>query len=174
MSANLLNVGTVFRLGVAQKVPLVKACIAAFCLCWLATISLALDPSEMLEDPVLEAQARALDHALRCVVCQSESVASSNAQWAVDTRRVIREQIAAGQTHAQVVDFFVERYGEFVLMTPRASGSNWLLWAAGPLMFLLAAGVGFTYLRGRRATPVAADAELSADETRRLNEILDD
>ncbi|WP_299140729.1 cytochrome c-type biogenesis protein [uncultured Tateyamaria sp.] len=140
----------------------------------LASVALALDPSEMLDDPALEAQARALDHALRCVVCQSESVASSNAQWAVDTRRVIREQVAAGQTHDQIVDFFVERYGEFVLMTPRASGSNWMLWAAGPLMFLLAAGVGFFYVRGRSTTPAAEDAALSAEESRRLREILDD
>ena len=139
----------------------------------LCSAALALDPTEMLDDPVLEARARGLDHALRCVVCQSESVASSNAQWAVDTRRVIREQVAAGQSDAQVVDFFVERYGEFVLMTPRPSGSNWLLWAAGPLMFLIAAGVGFGYLRGRSKAPVAADAALSEDEAKRLREILD-
>lgn len=140
----------------------------------LSTAALALDPAEMLDDPVLEAQARALDHALRCVVCQSESVASSNAQWAVDARRVIREQVAGGQTHAQIVDFFVERYGEFVLMAPRRSGSNWLLWAAGPLMFLLAAGIGFGYLRGRSRDVVAADAGLSDQETRRLREIMDE
>lgn len=144
-----------------------------FWLVW-ATALMALDPSEMLEDPALEARARGLDHALRCVVCQSESVASSNAQWAVDTRRVIREQVASGQTDAQIVDFFVERYGEFVLMNPRASGSNWLLWAAGPLMFLLAAGIGYGYLRGRSATPAAPDAGLSSDEAKRLREILDE
>lgn len=143
---------------------------------WLgfSTAALALDPAEMLDDPVLEAQARELDHALRCVVCQSESVASSNAQWAVDARRVIREQVAAGQTNDQVVDFFVERYGEFVLMTPRTSGSNWVLWAAGPLMFLIAAGIGFGYLRGRSRATVAVDAGLSDDETRRLREIMDE
>ncbi|MEL6807431.1 MAG: cytochrome c-type biogenesis protein [Pseudomonadota bacterium] len=140
----------------------------------LCSAAVALDPTEMLDDPDLEARARGLDHALRCVVCQSESVASSNAQWAIDTRRVIREQVAAGQSDAQIVDFFVERYGEFVLMTPRPSGSNWLLWAAGPLMFLLAAGIGFGYLRGRASAPVASDAALSADEAKRLREILDE
>ncbi|WP_299653770.1 cytochrome c-type biogenesis protein [uncultured Tateyamaria sp.] len=143
---------------------------------WLAlsTAALALDPAEMLDDPNLEAQARELDHALRCVVCQSESVASSNAQWAVDARRVIREQVASGQTNGQITDFFVERYGEFVLMTPRTSGSNWLLWAAGPLMFLLAAGIGFGYLRGRSRAPAITDTGLSEDETRRLREIMDE
>ncbi|MEO9573834.1 MAG: cytochrome c-type biogenesis protein [Tateyamaria sp.] len=140
----------------------------------LSSAALALDPSEMLDDPVLEARARGLDHALRCVVCQSESVASSNAQWAIDTRRVIREQVAAGQSDVQIVDFFVERYGEFVLMNPRPSGSNWLLWAAGPLMFLLAAGIGFGYLRTRASAPVTSDAALSADEAKRLRKILDE
>lgn len=139
----------------------------------LASVAVALDPSEMLDDPALEARARGLDHALRCVVCQSESVASSNAQWAVDTRKVIREQVAAGMTDAAITDFFVERYGEFVLMTPRSSGSNWLLWGAGPVMFLLAAGIGFGYLRGRAAAPVTpADTALSADEAKRLREIM--
>ncbi|WP_299552649.1 cytochrome c-type biogenesis protein [uncultured Tateyamaria sp.] len=140
----------------------------------LSTAALALDPSEMLEDPAQEARARALDHALRCVVCQSESVASSNAQWAIDARQVIREQVVAGQSNAQIVDFFVERYGEFVLMTPRASGSSWMLWAAGPLMFLLAAGIGFGYLRGRSAASVASEDGLSDKETRRLREIMDE
>lgn len=143
---------------------------------WLAmaTVALALDPSEMLSDPALEAQARELDHAMRCVVCQSESVASSNAQWAIDTRRVIREQVVAGQTNDQIMDFFVERYGEFVLMTPRTSGSNWMLWAAGPLMFLLAAGVGIGYVRGRSRAVQAAQTSLSADEAKRLREILEE
>ena len=140
----------------------------------LANAALALDPTEMLDDPALEAKARELDHALRCVVCQSESVASSNAQWAVDTRRVIREQVAAGRSHDEVVDFFVERYGEFVLMTPRTSGSNWILWAAGPLMFLLALGIGFGYLRARSAGRTVPETGLSAEETRRLREIMDD
>lgn len=140
----------------------------------LSTAALALDPSEMLDDPEQEARARALDHALRCVVCQSESVASSNAQWAVEARQVIREQVAAGQSNAQVVDFFVERYGEFVLMTPRTSGSNWMLWAAGPMMFLLAVGIGIGYVRGRSRAPVTAEAGLSEEESRRLREIMDE
>lgn len=95
----------------------------------LAFPAWAMDPSEMLSDPALEERARALDHALRCVVCQSESVASSNANWAEDARRTVRELISDGSTDEEVFDFFVARYGEFVLMSPRPSGSNWLLWA---------------------------------------------
>ena len=140
----------------------------------LAGAAVALDPSEMLENPALEARARVLDHAMRCVVCQSESVASSNAAWAVETRRVIREQVAAGKSDDEIIDFFVERYGEFVLMTPRTGGSNWLLWAAGPLMFLMAFGGGVGYIRSRaRATQTKSDV-LSAEEAKRLREILDE
>jgi len=143
---------------------------------WLVMsgMAMALDPSEMLADPALEARARGLDHAMRCVVCQSESVASSNATWAVEARRVIREQIAAGKNNDEVMDFFVERYGEFVLMNPRTSGSNWLLWAAGPLMFLMALGGGVGYIRGRAQATQAKSDPLSAKEAKRLSEILDE
>lgn len=143
---------------------------------WLVMsgMAMALDPSEMLADPALEARARGLDHAMRCVVCQSESVASSNATWAVEARRVIREQIALGKNNDEVMDFFVERYGEFVLMNPRTSGSNWLLWAAGPLMFLMALGGGVGYIRGRAQATQAKSDPLSAEEAKRLSEILDE
>ncbi|MDB2577497.1 MAG: cytochrome c-type biogenesis protein CcmH [Tateyamaria sp.] len=143
---------------------------------WLVMsgMAMALDPSEMLADPALEARARGLDHAMRCVVCQSESVASSNATWAVEARRVIREQIASGKNNDEVMDFFVERYGEFVLMNPRTSGSNWLLWAAGPLMFLMALGGGVGYIRGRAQATQAKSDPLSAEEAKRLSEILDE
>ena len=143
---------------------------------WLVMsgMAMALDPSEMLADPALEARARGLDHAMRCVVCQSESVASSNATWAVEARRVIREQIAAGKNNDEVMDFFVERYGEFVLMNPRTSGSNWLLWAAGPLMFLMALGGGVGYIRGRAQATQAKSDPLSAEEAKRLSEMLDE
>ena len=143
---------------------------------WLVMsgMAMALDPSEMLADPALEARARGLDHSMRCVVCQSESVASSNATWAVEARRVIREQIASGKNNDEVMDFFVERYGEFVLMNPRTSGSNWLLWAAGPLMFLMALGGGVGYIRGRAQATQAKSDPLSAEEAKRLSEILDE
>lgn len=134
----------------------------------------ALDPSEVLQDPALEARARGLDHALRCVVCQSESVASSNANWAEDARRTVRELISDGKTDDEVKDFFVARYGEFVLMSPRVSGSNWLLWAAGPLMLLVGVGLGVGYIRKRASISSPQDAALSDAEAARLREILDD
>ncbi|MGZ2258233.1 cytochrome c-type biogenesis protein [Roseobacter sp. A03A-229] len=146
----------------------------ALALLFLASPLWALDPSEMLDDPELEARARALDHDLRCVVCQSESVASSNANWAQDARRTVRELVAGGASDEAVMDFFVARYGEFVLMSPRASGSTWLLWAAGPAMLLLAMGLGYGYLRGRSRSTAPQEAALSDAEQARLNEILKD
>lgn len=138
----------------------------------LASPLWALDPSEMLEDPVLETRARALDHELRCVVCQSESVASSNANWAEDARRTVRELISDGSTDEEVMDFFVARYGEFVLMSPRVSGSNWLLWAAGPLMLLIGLGLGIGYIRGRSKIAAPQEVVLSEAESARLREIM--
>lgn len=125
----------------------------------------------MLSDPVLEARARALDHAIRCVKCQSEAIASSNASWAVDARRQVRELIDGGSSDEEVKAWFLTRYGEFVLMDPAKTGSNLWLWLAGPLVFLIASVGAFFYVRGR-SRPAPLDA-LSADEQAKLEEILD-
>ena len=139
----------------------------------VASPALAVEPSEMLADPALEARAQALDAEIRCIKCQSEAIASSNAEWAADARIASRELIAAGKTDAEVLTFFVERYGEFVLMRPNASGANWLLWAAGPLMLLLAGGTGLAYVRGRARAPGLTDqGGLNSAESARLKEIL--
>jgi cytochrome c-type biogenesis protein CcmH len=130
----------------------------------------ALDPSEMLSDPALEKRARALDFEIRCVKCQSEAIASSNADWAKDARRAVREMIGGGATDAEVKAFFVQRYGEVVLMEPNASGANLLLWLAGPAMLIAGVGIGGVYIRRRNAaTP---DTVLSEDEEAQLAEIL--
>jgi cytochrome c-type biogenesis protein CcmH len=138
--------------------------------------ALALDPKEMLPDPALEARARALDHEIRCVKCQSEAVSSSNAEWAVDARRSIRELIAGGASDADVRAWFVERYGEFVLMDPPKTGSNLALWLAGPAMMAIALLGAVAYLRGRSQAPELAEAQggLSTEEQARLREILKD
>ncbi|MFK7875374.1 MAG: cytochrome c-type biogenesis protein CcmH [Paracoccaceae bacterium] len=142
----------------------------AFVLALLASPAVALDPSEMLQDSDLEARARALDHGIRCVKCQSESVASSNATWAEDARRQIRELISEGQSDQDVKDWFVTRYGEFVLMDPPKTGSSLALWLAGPAMLAVGALGALSYLRGR-SKPEAV-AALSPTEQARLDEIL--
>jgi cytochrome c-type biogenesis protein CcmH len=143
-------------------------------LLFLASPLWALDPAEMLQDPTLEQRARALDHDLRCVVCQSESVASSNANWAVDARRTIRELVSDGQSDDAVRAFFVARYGEFVLMNPPVRGSTWVLWLAGPAMLLLAGGLALAYLRGRSTAQSPLEAGLTEAEEARLRDILKD
>lgn len=131
----------------------------------------AVQPDEMLSDPVLEARAQALDREIRCVLCRSESIASSNAAWASDARIIVRELLSGGASDAEVKDFFVARYGEFVMMRPRISGVNIALWLAGPLILLIVLAV--LMLRRRRLTPEAA-APLSAEERAALHRLTQD
>ena len=146
--------------------------VLAIVVCLWAGALWALDPAEMLDDPALEAKARALDHQLRCVVCQSEALASSNADWAREARAVVREQVLAGRSEDEIKAFFVERYGEFVLMDPPRTGSNLILWAAAPVGLLLALIVGVSFIRGRGRAP--QQDKLSDIEEARLKEILEE
>ncbi len=124
-----------------------------------------------LADPALEQRARDLSHQIRCVVCQSQSVAESDADIARDMRGLIREQIAAGRSDQEIRDYLVARYGDFVLFEPPFKASTYVLWI-GPfaLMVVGLAGV-LVYFRRRAAAP-AAGAPLSAAEQRRVAEIL--
>lgn len=130
-------------------------------------------PDEILDDPVLEARARVLSKELRCLVCRNESIDDSNADLARDLRLLVRERLVAGDSDEEAMDFIVERYGEYVLLRPTIAGSNWMLWASGPLMILIAGVGGAMYLRGR-ASPGRKEAGLSTEEQDRLDEILKD
>lgn len=145
-------------------------------LCLLATPLWAVEPHEMLDDPNLEARAQVLDTQLRCVKCQSEALASSNAAWAADARVLLRQLLTDGYSDQEVLDFFVVRYGEYVLMEPQKGGSNALLWYAGPIMLLFGFGIGWGFLRRRIATdrPSPKPNDLSDDEKARLAEIMKD
>ncbi|MFD2738658.1 cytochrome c-type biogenesis protein CcmH [Sulfitobacter aestuarii] len=135
--------------------------------------ALAVEPDEMLDDPALEARARELSQGLRCLVCRNESIDESNASLARDLRLLLRERLIAGDSDEEAVDYIVGRYGEYVLLNPQATGANWLLWGAGPLMLLLAGGMGLIYLRGRAKARGAEETPLSAEEQSRLRDILD-
>ena len=116
----------------------------------------------LAQDPALERRVTNLAHELRCLVCQNQTLADSNAPLAVDLRNQIREQLAAGKSERDVVDFMVARYGDFVLYRPPLKGSTILLWV-GPFAFLV---LGFylllRFLRRRRiAAPQLSDAERS-------------
>ncbi|MCK4711443.1 MAG: cytochrome c-type biogenesis protein CcmH [Marinosulfonomonas sp.] len=138
----------------------------------LASPALAVQPDEVLSDPVLEARARALGQELRCVVCQGENIDESNAGIARDLRLLVRERLVDGDSDQEILDFMVARYGEYVLMRPTWGGSNIILYIAGPVLLLLALMAGFVYLRGRSNQQNVGDAALTKDEQARLAEIL--
>src|ERR1700686_5345122 len=120
---------------------------------FLAAISVspvrAVLPDEVMSNPAKEARARALSQELRCMVCQNQSIDDSEAPLARDLRLVVRERIASGDSDAQVIDFLVARYGEFVLLKPRLNSHTWLLWLLPPLAL---AGGGFAlWIHSRRS-----------------------
>ncbi|MGR3572857.1 cytochrome c-type biogenesis protein [Brevirhabdus sp.] len=140
----------------------------------LAFPAFAVQPDEVLADPVLEARARELSKGLRCLVCRNESIDESNADLARDLRLLVRERLVKGDSDKQAVAFIVDRYGEYVLLNPRNNGVNMLLWYAGPAALLIALLGAGLYLRSRRRADVAdPSAPLSSDENHRLQEILE-
>src|SRR6202035_4061242 len=108
----------------------------------------AVQPDEIMSDPAKESRARDLSRELRCMVCQNQSIDDSEAPLARDLRLLVRERIAAGDSDAQVMDFLVARYGEFVLLKPRFESHTWLLWFLTPLA--LAGGGVVLWINGRR------------------------
>jgi cytochrome c-type biogenesis protein CcmH len=141
----------------------------------LAAPTHAVQPDEILQNPALEARARTLSQELRCMVCQNQSIDDSDAPLAKDLRILVRERLTAGDSDRQVIDFLVARYGEFVLLKPRFNAHTLLLWVA-PFAVLLvgAAGlVAFLRRRRREALPVVAQAALTAEEQRRVAELLE-
>jgi cytochrome c-type biogenesis protein CcmH len=144
------------------------------CLCVMTAPALAVTPDEILDDPALEARARALSAGLRCMVCQNQSIDDSDAPLAKDLRIVVRERLVAGDSDAEVIDYVVYNYGEFVLLKPRFAWHTLVLWAAGPLALLAGVIALARHLRRRRAGPAAATdvAPLSEEERRRLDAIL--
>lgn len=139
----------------------------------LATIAItsahAVEPGEILKDPALEARARTISQELRCVVCQNQSIDDSNAPLAHDLRVLVRERLTAGDTDSQVLAFVEARYGQFVLLRPPFKLQTLLLWLT-PLLLL--GGVAVFLVRARSRQPASGTALLSADEQKRLNELL--
>lgn len=138
----------------------------------IATPVLAVQPDEILSDPALEARARSLSKDLRCLVCRNENIDDSNADLARDLRLLLRERLVAGDSDAAAIAYIVDRYGEYVLLNPTSKGANLILWIAGPLMLLTGGAVAGLYLRRRRGAAEATPTDLSADEEKRLAEIL--
>jgi len=154
---------------------MLKHAAFALCLCLgLAGPALAVQPDEILPDPAQEARAREISQGLRCLVCRNENIDDSNADLARDLRLLVRDRITAGDTDQQVLDYVVDRYGEYVLLKPTARGANMLLYVAGPAMLVIGLLVAIFYIRGRRMREGAVAAELSPEEQARLKEIMGD
>ncbi|MBI2889940.1 MAG: cytochrome c-type biogenesis protein CcmH [Nitrospirae bacterium] len=122
-------------------------------------------------DPAVEKRVRALATELRCPVCQNLSVADSPSTMAVQMRSLIREEIEKGATEDQVRSFFVQKYGEWILLAPLKSGFNWLLWLGGPVL-LLAGLVGIVFWVARRRRPIEDVPPVSAETAARIEKAL--
>lgn len=145
-----------------------KARMLIAALAGVLSIAAASDPAERLPDPAQEAQAREIFRDVRCLVCQNESIDDSEAELARDLRQLVREQVAAGKDEAEIKRFLTDRYGEFVLMTPAFNAWNLVLWI-GPFVVVLA-GAALLLRRLRNRAP---EAELSEEESRRLQKLAD-
>ena len=140
--------------------------------CLLAGSVLAKEAPTVAADPLLEKRAMALAEELRCLVCQNQTIADSHAELAVDLKNQIREKLKAGMSEAQIIDFMVARYGDFVLYRPPLKATTLPLWI-GPFALLFAALAGLFYyiLRRRRSAP---EQPLSEAEQARVRSLLDE
>jgi len=139
----------------------------------LATPAMAVQPDEILDDPVMEARARELSKGLRCLVCRNENIDDSNAELARDLRLLVRERLVAGDTNQEVEDFVVDRYGEYVLLKPVFRLGNALLWFSGPLLLIIGGWIAVVFIRRRGVAVVNTDG-LNEDEQAKLDALLND
>jgi cytochrome c-type biogenesis protein CcmH len=149
----------------------VKRALTLLLLVLIAFPALAVEPSEMLPDPALEARAREIGQSLRCVVCQNQSIDDSAAEVAHDMRRAVRERLSAGDSNDQVFAYMVARYGDYVLLKPPFKAGTLVLWLGAPALLLIAGAALLIAARRRRRVPLAP-SPLSDDERRRLRVIL--
>ncbi len=147
--------------------------LKAFVACWLLVAGFSIHAKEaqsVAGEPLLEARVMRLAEELRCLVCQNQTIADSQASLAVDLRQQIREQLAQGKTEKEILAYMTQRYGDFVLYRPPVKAATWLLWF-GPFALLFAGVMGLFYAlrqRKKRALP----APLSDDDRRRVEALL--
>lgn len=137
----------------------------------LAPLVVAKEATPMAMDPEMEKRVNEISSELRCLVCQNQTIADSHAELAVDLKNQVRDMVKAGQTQDDIVDYMVQRYGDFVRYRPPVKASTVLLWA-GPFLLLL---IGLTVLvinLRKRTALVKDDGDLSSEESERLKTIL--
>jgi cytochrome c-type biogenesis protein CcmH len=147
-----------------------KTLAAAAVLAALPFAAGAVEPDEILDDPVLEARAREISKDLRCVVCQNQDIDSSNAGVARDLRLLVRERLTAGDTNAEAIEFIRARYGDYVLLKPPFKPETYALWLAPAFLVLFGAGAVIVVLRSSRKRQVTDS--LSEDDERMVAEML--
>ena len=135
-----------------------------------AGLAQAVEPSEVLSDPVLEDRARSISQGLRCLQCRNESIDESNAGIAQDLRILVRRRLVEGDSDTEIMDYIVVRYGEYVLLRPNGLGINLVLWMAGPLLFLIA--LAFLLSVQRRSKRSILTQDLTKEEESEINNIL--
>ena len=148
-----------------------RVAIVAILASFLSSATLAVQPDEMLKDPILERRARDLSRELRCMVCQNQSIDDSEAPLARDLRLLVRERLTKGDTDQQVLDYLVSRYGQFVLLKPPLEPQTLLLWGLAPLALI--AGVIGLLIKARRQGERRGVEALSPNEERRLSTLVD-
>ncbi|HAI28746.1 MAG TPA: cytochrome C biogenesis protein CcmH [Thalassospira sp.] len=136
------------------------------------TPALAVNPDEMLSNPVLEERAREISKELRCLVCQNQSIDDSDAELARDLRVLVRERLVAGDDNQEVIDYIVARYGDYVLLNPPLKPETYILWASPGVLVVLAILAVFAFYRRKKRDGSPASASLSKDEQKRLDELL--
>ncbi len=146
-----------------------RAFLAWLAIFLIASVAHAVQPDEMLKDPALEARARTISAGLRCLVCQNQSIDESDASVARDLRLLIRDQITQGKSDRDVIAFVVDRYGDYVLLKPRFTPANYVLWAT-PFLLLIA-GIMLAFRRTRSMEP-AEGGTLSDAEKAELDAVL--
>ena len=130
----------------------------------------AVEPSEILQNPQLETRARSLSQNIRCLVCQNQSIDDSNASLAKDLRKIVREQLVSGASDDEIYNFLIERYGDFVLLRPPVKATTYILWY-GPL-FIFFAGLVLSALFLIRRKRILPEEPLSHSEKEELSRLI--
>ena len=130
----------------------------------------AVEPSEILQNPQLETRARSLSRNIRCLVCQNQSIDDSNASLAKDLRKIVREQLVSGASDDEIYNFLIERYGDFVLLRPPIKATTYILWY-GPL-FIFFAGLVLSALFLIRRKRILPEEPLSHSEKEELSRLI--
>ena len=147
------------------------------CVIAISSPVIAVEPDEVLDNPSLEERARQISKDLRCLVCQNESIDESDAALARDLRVLVRERLQVGDSNEEVLQFVVDRYGEFALLRPRIDGVNYVLWWFGPLFLIFSIITAVVYVRKLRKISNSSNdlsAPLNDEERKKLNEIMGD